>query len=243
VRLGFSVAIRSDPDILLLDEVLAVGDIAFQTRCFDRIQAIRADGTTVVIVSHNLDAIRLLCERVLVLSQGSQVFLGDTKEALSTFHQLIDEEREPELEGQWSMTGSGDGLQLTSLELLAADGARSGHVESGEKTTARAAIAGPPGLACPDLELVISSGRGLVAYGERWPVASPLDSSGRLECDIVFTADLPSGTYALTVNLRGDDGSIASSAGPVAFFVSGRRGVRGMADLSVRFSQDADPRP
>jgi ABC-type polysaccharide/polyol phosphate transport system ATPase subunit len=236
VRLGFSVAIRSDPDVLLLDEVLAVGDVAFQARCFDRIQEIRADGTTVVMVSHNLDAVRLLCERVLVLNQGSPVFLGATKEALSIYHQLIQEDREPEQEARWSHGWAGDEPQLTSLELLAASGMRSGHVDSGEAATARVTVTGAPGQPCPDLELVISSGRGLVSYSESWPVASSFDGTGVLECDITFDADLPSGTYTTMVNLRSGERAI-STAGPIAFFVSGRRGIRGMADLGAKFGR------
>ena len=65
VRLGFSVAVASSPDVLLLDEVLAVGDFAFQQKCFERIGEIQKQGTIVLMVSHNIDAVRRLCSRVL----------------------------------------------------------------------------------------------------------------------------------------------------------------------------------
>jgi ABC-type polysaccharide/polyol phosphate transport system ATPase subunit len=70
-RLGFSVAVHTDPDLLLVDEVLAVGDYAFQQKCIARIQQIRAQGTTIVIVSHDAETMRQLCDRVLWLKDGA----------------------------------------------------------------------------------------------------------------------------------------------------------------------------
>ena len=70
LRLGFAIAAHLDPDILLLDEVLAVGDAVFQTRCIERINQLRNAGTTIVFVSHNLSAVQSLCDRVFLLRQG-----------------------------------------------------------------------------------------------------------------------------------------------------------------------------
>src|SRR5947208_16874450 len=76
MRLGFAAAVHVDPDILLVDEVLAVGDMAFQFKCFERMRELQAAGTTIVFVSHFLHAIRLLCPRALLLSQGRLEFDG-----------------------------------------------------------------------------------------------------------------------------------------------------------------------
>src|SRR6266705_2417858 len=70
VRLGFSIAAHLDPDILLLDEVLAVGDVAFQARCLDRIGELRKAGRTIVFVSHDLAAVYQLCDRAILLARG-----------------------------------------------------------------------------------------------------------------------------------------------------------------------------
>jgi len=70
VRLGFAVSAHIDPDILLVDEVLAVGDEAFQERCFERIHALREAGTTIVLISHDLNAVERLCQRALLLQSG-----------------------------------------------------------------------------------------------------------------------------------------------------------------------------
>lgn len=70
VRLGFSVAAHLEPDIVLLDEVLAVGDLAFQAKCLDRIAALRKDGATIVFISHDLASVYRLCDRALLLDRG-----------------------------------------------------------------------------------------------------------------------------------------------------------------------------
>jgi lipopolysaccharide transport system ATP-binding protein len=70
VRLGFSIAAHLDPDILLLDEVLAVGDAAFQERCLQRIDELRRAGTTIIFISHDLGAVERLCRRVILMDHG-----------------------------------------------------------------------------------------------------------------------------------------------------------------------------
>jgi ABC-type polysaccharide/polyol phosphate transport system ATPase subunit len=69
-RLGFSVAVHTDPDLLLVDEVLAVGDHAFQLKCMERIEELRRGGVTIVLVSHDAEQIRRVCNRVLWIRQG-----------------------------------------------------------------------------------------------------------------------------------------------------------------------------
>jgi homopolymeric O-antigen transport system ATP-binding protein len=69
-RLGFSIAAHLEPDVLIIDEVLAVGDVAFQQRCFDRMEQFRRDGAAIVFVSHHLDAVQRLCQRALLLDAG-----------------------------------------------------------------------------------------------------------------------------------------------------------------------------
>lgn len=89
MRLGFSVAVHVSPQILLLDEVLAVGDVAFQLKCFDRMRELQYRGTTIVMVSHSMHAIRLMCPRVLLFRKGQLEFDGDAEAAISTHHQLL----------------------------------------------------------------------------------------------------------------------------------------------------------
>jgi lipopolysaccharide transport system ATP-binding protein len=88
VRLGFSVATCLRPDILILDEVLAVGDLAFQRKCFDRIESlIKEDGKTVLVVSHNIRQVQRLCSRVILLSQGAILADGAPSKICELFYQ------------------------------------------------------------------------------------------------------------------------------------------------------------
>lgn len=87
VRLGFSVAAHLDPDILLLDEVLAVGDAAFQKKCIDRVLELKRS-STIVFISHDLAAVQQLCDRVIVMNQGEMVYDGATAGGLTAYNAL-----------------------------------------------------------------------------------------------------------------------------------------------------------
>lgn len=89
VRLAFSVAITVDPDILIIDEALAVGDEGFQRRCFARIKELQENGTTILFVSHSAQSIIELCERALLLDEGELLCEGAPKDMISAYHRLI----------------------------------------------------------------------------------------------------------------------------------------------------------
>src|SRR5579864_7438644 len=88
VRLGFSVAAHLEPDIVLLDEVLAVGDVAFQAKCLDRIAALRKEGGTIVFVSHDLASIYRLCDRAILLDHGRIVMDGAPRPVIDRYQQM-----------------------------------------------------------------------------------------------------------------------------------------------------------
>jgi len=91
-RLGFSVAVHVDPEVLVVDEVLSVGDYHFQEQCFQRMQEFVRKGTTLVFVSHNLTAISTLCTSALVLKHGISVFQGNVSGAIQKYHSFYDSE-------------------------------------------------------------------------------------------------------------------------------------------------------
>ena len=88
VRLGFAIAAHLDPDILLLDEVLAVGDAAFQAKCLERIAELRKDGRTIIFISHDLAAVHRLCDRALLLSHGSILSDGLARQVIDEYQQI-----------------------------------------------------------------------------------------------------------------------------------------------------------
>jgi len=88
-RLGFAVATNLEPDVLLVDEVLAVGDEAFQLKCMERVHRFRAMGRTMVIVSHGPERIRELCDRALVLERGRMLHVGEVDEAVEIYRAAL----------------------------------------------------------------------------------------------------------------------------------------------------------
>jgi len=89
VRLAFAAAIHVDPDILLIDEALAVGDPAFQLKCFEKISSFKNAGKTIVFVSHDINAISQFCDRVLVLAAGELAFDGNPLHAINVYKSLL----------------------------------------------------------------------------------------------------------------------------------------------------------
>jgi ABC-2 type transport system ATP-binding protein len=83
LRLAFSVAVHTDPEVFLIDEILAVGDEPFQRKCIDKIQELARKGKTLVVVSHDLDLVARICDRGIVLQQGNVVFDGPIHQAVS----------------------------------------------------------------------------------------------------------------------------------------------------------------
>jgi ABC-2 type transport system ATP-binding protein len=89
VRLAFAVAVNVDPDILVVDEVLAVGDERFQAKCVDRISRFQDEGRTILLVTHNADQVRALCDRAVVLDGGQMIADGPTQESLRIFREHL----------------------------------------------------------------------------------------------------------------------------------------------------------
>lgn len=115
MRLGFSVASSLDPDILLVDEVLAVGDAAFQQRCLDRIRHVLSEGTTLIFVSHDLAAVEATCTRGMWLEEGRVAQTGDIRDVLASYRRAVEEDAVTSL-------GSDGLVRLRSIEAVAMNG-------------------------------------------------------------------------------------------------------------------------
>jgi ABC-2 type transport system ATP-binding protein len=101
VRLGFAVAVNVDPDVLVIDEVLAVGDERFQRKCMDRIKHFQLEGRTILFVSHSPDQVRAICDRAVVLADGGMIGMGKPGEAVRIF-------REHLMAAESELTGGGN---------------------------------------------------------------------------------------------------------------------------------------
>jgi ABC-2 type transport system ATP-binding protein len=151
VRLGFSVAVSVEPDVLLVDEVLAVGDERFQMKCMDRIQQFQRDGRTIVVVSHSPDLMRDICDNVLVMDRGKVVTIAAAGEAIRVFRErLIESGFAPAPEPVVADAGAGAGaggpvevvgaqrkVKLLSATPLYARQDERNYIESGEPISVR----------------------------------------------------------------------------------------------------------
>ena len=139
VRLGFSVAIHVDPEILLIDEVLSVGDQTFQARCMEKIRELQERGTTIVLVSHDLGSVRRICRRSIWLEDGKLMFDGETDTTLNRYMESIWSSNEPsdtphgQMGRRW---GSGEAV-VERVEFLDAEERPTSTFRSGDKLIAR----------------------------------------------------------------------------------------------------------
>jgi ABC-type polysaccharide/polyol phosphate transport system ATPase subunit len=150
VRLAFSVMIQVDADILLIDEVLAVGDAAFSQKCFDEFGRIRRSGATVLLVTHDMSAVQRFCDRAMVMEHGKVVQIGDVDAVADKYLQLnFSEEARAEVAGEDApveVVASGDGETVRSgdgaAEILEA------WVEDGSGAHLEVAPTGSPTAIC-----------------------------------------------------------------------------------------------
>ena len=118
VRLGFSVAAHLEPDILLVDEVLAVGDLAFKTKCQMRIQELRNNGVAIILVSHNLHTISHVCNRAITFDKGKILFEGNTELAIDAYRASLIQRSEGFANSLKAGTGE---IRIERVELLNSD--------------------------------------------------------------------------------------------------------------------------
>ena len=165
VRLGFSVAVHVDPEVLLVDEVLAVGDHAFQAKCYNQINQLRASGVATVFVSHNLDRIRQYCDRVLLLDHGHAVLEGSAEEVCEHYIRSDQQRMASGISRQTLAAGSAVGLygpvlidspmvQNMHFELVDEKGEQIDRIRTGDSVAFRFSFEAPTEI--NDMEIAIS---------------------------------------------------------------------------------------
>lgn len=140
VRLAFAVAVHVDPDVLLVDEVLAVGDEPFQQKCMDRIRTFQKEGRTIVLVSHALDTVADVCNRAVVLQHGEVQFDGDPRRAARVLRNDYDVTRQEDLARAASQSEEVPEVEIEHVELLDLNGIPAKLIESGQSVMVRVTI-------------------------------------------------------------------------------------------------------
>jgi len=162
MRLGFAVAAHLDVDVLLLDEVFAVGDEEFQRKCFGKIFEFKQRGGTIVFVSHDASAVERLCERTVLLRGGRVEFDGPTHDAILRYHRQLAADRDPDERGaglrEW---GSGE-ARIADVELLDADGESRRQFLAGESLALRLRLVADEALDPPRLVYELRGESGLL---------------------------------------------------------------------------------
>jgi lipopolysaccharide transport system ATP-binding protein len=166
MRLGFAVAAHLQADVLLLDEVFAVGDEEFQRKCYGKIFEFKQGGGTIVFVSHDASAVERLCERAVLLRGGRLEFDGPTHDAIMRYHRMLAAERDPEERGaglrEW---GTGE-ARVADVELIDADGEPRLQFLAGEPVSLRMRLVAEQELEPPRLLYEVRGESGLlVAVG------------------------------------------------------------------------------
>ena len=226
MRLGFSVAAHIQADILLLDEVFAVGDEEFQRKCFGKIHEFKSRGGTIVFVSHDAQAVERLCDRAVLLRQGSVVFEGSTRDAIADYRRLLASDRSPEeLAAGLREWGSGE-ARIVSARLLDGDGdAREpAQFASGERAILELAVSSEAEVAAPTVSLELRDHGGLVLGGTTQPTEAIGWGEGAGERLLRFEIDrlpLADGHFHLRCSLvEGQGGRLLHSLDDaVRFFV------------------------
>ena len=211
MRLGFAVAAHIEADVLLLDEVFAVGDEAFQRKCFGKIFEFKQRGGTIVFVSHDAAAVERLCDRAILLRGGTKVFDGPTHEAVVRYHQALAAEESPD-ELRAGLRSWGDlRARIEDVTLLDADGDARVQFAAGEPLAVRLRVACAEPLPPPRLSLELSDDHGILLATASQDTAALGWQQARGERVLRFELDrlpLADGRFHLRFTLAGADGQL-----------------------------------
>lgn len=211
MRLGFALAMHLQRDVVLLDEVFAVGDEAFQRKCFGKILEFKQRGGTIMLVSHAAAAIERLCERAILLREGRVSFDGAAREAIGHYQRILaDDEAPAEREAGLREWGSGE-ARIAAVRLEGVDGEERRQFLSGEPFALRLRIEAEEAVPPPRLSLEVRDANGLLLAA----AAHDLRESGwnqsteiagvRFEAERLPLAD---GRFYVTLSLSGRDSDL-----------------------------------
>ena len=255
VRLAFAIAASVEPEILLVDEALAVGDAVFQHRCLRRMQELQERGTTVLFVSHDLAAVRALCARAILLNAGRIIEDGKPAEVLNRYQKII-MAREQAYEESTTASGETTAVDESlpplcytyrhgngSAEIIAAeltDAARHGVeiVETGESLLMRLVVRSNRNIDQPVIGFLIRNRHGISAYGtntkEQQIELGAVRRGEVLEAVFSFNCWLGIDDYSISCAVHSHDGEAYDWLDGVRFFrVTSQHLIEGIANLNA----------
>jgi ABC-type polysaccharide/polyol phosphate transport system ATPase subunit len=231
VRLGFAIAAHLEANVLLIDEVLAVGDEAFQRKCLRHILGRIEQGTTVVLVSHAPGTIERACRRVVVMDHGRIAFDGPTAEGLLFYHRLLGMEDAEQAAARLARDGA---VGVLSAALTDGDGHERQVFTTGEPLRLSIDLDARPGA--PDVKLVIEFRRssGQQVFRSESAVATA-EGAGRLVFDVP-RLPLLGGDYDVVVGVHEPGDTAPGIDRLLSFSVASADGAQGIVDLGGSWS-------
>ena len=207
VRLAFSVAAHLEPEILLVDEVLAVGDATFQRKSLGKMDEVAREGRTVIFVSHNLSIIQALCKRGILLEHGRVQADGPIRHAIDQYLRTLEQAASGDLLERTDRDSRGwDDSHVRKIEVRNADGGGSGAVVAGRAVTITVFVTEVlPMMEC-QLTIINSLGQSVTTFDSE--LSAPADAHDPelgpvIECEVAALALLP-GRYRIDVLLKGN---------------------------------------
>lgn len=205
VRLAFSIAAHLEPEILIVDEVLAVGDTSFRKKCIGKMQGISRDHSrTILFVSHDMGAIRNLCTRGVVLEKGKVVYDGNVETAVKTYSEINKDEDRKDGVFEFDKGSRSFPVRISKATLRNGKGDVTSHVESMDAVTLSVALDGEPPQGGFNLEWRLLTYRGeALAYGSSYALDAKTygPEDREIHCRI-DSLPLAAGEYHLTLMLR-----------------------------------------
>ncbi|MCR4344594.1 MAG: ABC transporter ATP-binding protein [Candidatus Scalindua sp.] len=210
MRLAFSVAVHLDPEILLVDEVLAVGDAIFQTKCLAKMSSVTQQERTVLFVSHNMGAVSSICQRGIVLDQGDMIFQGPIQESIRFYESEIFQKKyaDKPLTERKDRSGTGD-VRLVDFHIENEDGEKINRIPNGNtvKLCFRCHTKNDQGAANVDLGITVEreTGERVFQLGTRFTgqQMKHLPPKGYIVCTIKRFPLVP-GKYKLNLYLESE---------------------------------------
>ena len=246
-RLGFAIAAHVDPQIFLVDEVLAVGDYAFQQRCYARMDELREQGTSLILVSHNMEAVRRVCEKGLVMYRGEDIFHGSSAEAVVAYSDALREaarktQAEVPVEEGISQRVMTFDAEIQNVSLRNEENEVVTVAESGKQIAVAVQVKFNERVVNPVFSLVIRTPDGRVVYDTttRWMnITTPDFPAGEIhQIKFDLNMNLLDGEYELGVDIASSNFShfYDSLERALGFSVVGTNGAKGLVNLGAKFS-------
>jgi homopolymeric O-antigen transport system ATP-binding protein len=244
-RLGFAIAAHVDPQVLVVDEVLAVGDYPFQLKCYARMEELRRYGTTLIFVSHNLEAVRRVCKRALVMYRGEAIFQGTAPEAVVAYSNAIREAArktggEVPKEGGLSQRVMTFDAEVLNVSFQDSENRPITVLQSGSNARLVVDVKFFKDVSKPIFSLIIRTPDGRVVYDTttQWmKIQTPNFYAGE-RCRLEYNMSLPllDGDYELGVDIAASDFSHFYDCleRALGFSVTGSNGAQGLVNLGAK---------